>query len=211
MVDHEPDKSGAAREDAAPSVPCLQLLGPQISSPSPAASPELHSSDVRPEVERLNAEAADSREVTCRDAENARELPEPAAVNLGPECEDSAWPDESSSTPVTPWNEEEGPFGIAERCNGRETRESEASSLSSPSESPLLATAERLLWAQIQNPGARLFRVSDLEQKEPSATEHADETQENTDERREASEDLSSGEKALTSPCVQAASYTSPR
>ena len=105
----------------------------------------------------------------------------------------------------------EGPFGIAERCKGRETRESEASSLSSPSESPLLATAERLLWAQIQNPGARLFRVSDLEQKEPSATEHADETQENTDERREASEDLSSGEKALISPRVQAASYTSPR
>lgn len=206
LGDNEPFRSGA-------------LLSPtqQTTSPSLSSSPELRISRHAEVVEgQVNAkeqapDITELQEALLRDSDAIDQSKALSSADGATISEGTAqWEASPFTTATTSDRDAEVPEA-AERIGIEELQENEASPLSTPAESPLLARAERLLWAQIQNPHARLFKVSDLEQNASPTEEHLGEPQELIDEKQEVSSKTSVDLEATSSRPVKDPSHASPR
>ena len=208
LGDHEPHRSAAPRDESILNVQSLRSITPQKSSPSLTNSPQLHtlkplrdSFEGQQSAEGQSQGIADIQEVSVRDPDGLKKQERSALDRVSA----------SGSTAEPSARDAELPQA-AERPGSSAVLENEASPLSTPAESPLLNTAERLLWAQIQNPNARLFKVSDLEQSgRQSTSERCPDESQVTDEKQEVTPQSSNESKDAGSPPGKNASYTSPR
>ena len=210
LDDHEPYRSGVSKEDAAPNAHGSQSPTRQFNSPGLASESEMQRSEQPEKIEGQPDAKEQAQGIKANqgalprdsDTSDRRQNPAPldGAMLPGRTARQNASPFTAAMKSIRDVELSEA----GSRTGIEELQENEVSPLSTPAESPLLAKAERLLWAQIQNPNARLYKVSDLEQ-EKSTTEQL------TDEKQEVLSKADTDLEAVSSQPIRDLSYTSPR